>query len=222
MSSVRRMISGHIFGDHLNFHQVFTNSSLEFGSSGLDPIFKQIWKSNCQHKHIVFFWVLLMDRVSTRNLLRRRTMDLPSYNCELCTLPVEESQIHLFLECQFAQDCWQLLGIQVISAQPIQVLRAFQYQLNLTFSMDIIILMTWCIRVARNDLIFKNIPAHLSAVLSRFKHEFALVVLRANPQQKDPMIYGYKLCCIFFFIFFVSFFVPWTTWLFFLTFLWEL
>jgi len=36
--------------------------------------FKWLWKSACQNKHKVFFWLLLNDRLSTRELLRRRNM----------------------------------------------------------------------------------------------------------------------------------------------------
>jgi hypothetical protein len=35
-------------------------------------------------KHKVFFWLLLKDRVSTRDILRRRNQPLDIYSCELC------------------------------------------------------------------------------------------------------------------------------------------
>lgn len=41
------------------------------------PIFKWIWKSSCQHKHKVFFWLLSKDRVSTRNILKREKFPPP-------------------------------------------------------------------------------------------------------------------------------------------------
>jgi hypothetical protein len=50
----------------------------------IHPAFKWLWKSACQNKHKVFFWLLLKDRLSTRELLRRRNMFLPSYNCVCC------------------------------------------------------------------------------------------------------------------------------------------
>jgi len=66
-------------------------------------LFQKIWMSSCQAKHKVFFWLLLRDRLSTRALLRRRNMQLPSYDCACCTLDVEETLSHLFLTCPFAQ-----------------------------------------------------------------------------------------------------------------------
>jgi hypothetical protein len=66
------------------------------GSSWSHPIYKWIWKSSCQHKHKVFFWLLSHDKLSTRNILRRKSMHLPSYNCVLCSLTTEETIQHLF------------------------------------------------------------------------------------------------------------------------------
>jgi hypothetical protein len=44
------------------------------GSSGAHPIFSWVWKSSCQHKHEVFFWLLAHDRLSTRNILRKHAL----------------------------------------------------------------------------------------------------------------------------------------------------
>jgi hypothetical protein len=57
------------------------------------------------------FWLLLKDRLSTRNILRRKIMHLDSYNCVLCNLSEEETVDHLFMYCPFARDCWDLLNI---------------------------------------------------------------------------------------------------------------
>lgn len=65
--------------------------------------FKWPWKIFCQPKHKVFFWLLLQEKFSTRNILRRRQMFLESYNCVLCQEGVEENRDHLFLNCYFAR-----------------------------------------------------------------------------------------------------------------------
>jgi hypothetical protein len=75
------------------------------GASWAAPIFKWIWRSSCQPKHKVFFWLLIQDRLSSRNILRRRQMFLPSYDCVLCPLSTEETVDHLFLECNLAREC---------------------------------------------------------------------------------------------------------------------
>jgi hypothetical protein len=77
------------------------------------PAFKWIWTNPCQSKHKVFFWLLLKDRLSTRNILRRKKMTIDSYNCVLCSYSVEETIEHLFPSCNFAKQCWNLLGINL-------------------------------------------------------------------------------------------------------------
>jgi len=134
------------------------------GSRDVHNIFKRIWKTRCQHKHIVSFWLLLKERLSTRSLLRRRGMELPSFGCVLCSCQTEGSQFHLFLDCQFAQVCGNLLGLQITNSDPFQIIENFSTQLIVPFSLDIIIIMAWCIWMARNDLIFKGFAATLNSV----------------------------------------------------------
>ena len=44
------------------------------GHQTIEPTFKWTWKSFCQPKYKVFFWLLLHDRLNTRNILRRKQM----------------------------------------------------------------------------------------------------------------------------------------------------
>jgi hypothetical protein len=81
------------------------------GNQWTHPIFTWLWKSKCQPKHKVLFWLLLKDRLNTRALLRQRAMLLDSYTCDNCILQAEETTIHLFFRCSFARRCWSLIGI---------------------------------------------------------------------------------------------------------------
>lgn len=51
------------------------------GYSEVHAAYSWIWKSCCQLKHKIFLWLLLKDRLSTRDLLRRRNMILDDYTC---------------------------------------------------------------------------------------------------------------------------------------------
>jgi hypothetical protein len=73
------------------------------GQHSVHPAFRWLWKMFCQPKYKVFFWLLLKDRLSTRNILKRKNMHLESYNCVLCHLATEKTVTHLFLECPFCQ-----------------------------------------------------------------------------------------------------------------------
>ena len=105
--------------------------------------FKWLWKISCQHKHKVLFWLVLEDRSSTREILCRKTMFLPSYNCVLCSAITEETLVHLFHHCPFAKSCWQSLHLQApADLHPYKTLRSFKGQLQVPFFMEIIILMS--------------------------------------------------------------------------------
>ena len=79
-------------------------------------------------------------------------------------LQTEETQFHLFLDCPFAQRCWEILNLQIIHVDPPQIIDSFSNQLGIPFALDVIIIMSWCIWMARNDQIFKNIATSISSV----------------------------------------------------------
>lgn len=102
----------------------------------IDPSFKWAWKSYCQPKHKVFCWLLLKDRLSTRNILRRKRMALGSYNCEFCSMNVEETIEHLLWYCPFAQDCWGSLNLEIMqNGDSCEIVAALKVQMNSQFFM---------------------------------------------------------------------------------------
>jgi hypothetical protein len=60
--------------------------------------FVWIWKSKCCNKLRVFIWLLLMDRLHTRNILRRKNYQLENndYDCILYDMERKETTYHLF------------------------------------------------------------------------------------------------------------------------------
>jgi len=84
---------------------------LLIGVKEASPLFSWIWKSSTLGKHKFFFWLLLRDRLNTRNMLRRKHMHLDDYSCVLCNTGSEESSFHLFFECNFSQSCWRSISI---------------------------------------------------------------------------------------------------------------
>jgi hypothetical protein len=74
-------------------------------------VFRHLWLCKCQPKHKIFFWLLLHDKLKTRDRLRRRHMYLETYTCENCILQKTESAYHLFLRCNFARRCWSSIGV---------------------------------------------------------------------------------------------------------------
>lgn len=176
------------------------------GTALIHPAYSLIWKSTVQHKHKTFFWLLLKDRLSTRGLLRRRNMDLPSYNCVLCAADIEENMHHLFLQCPFAQQCWSLLHLHISDPTDLHSsLDSLNAQLHVPFFMDIVVLLSWSIWMARNDLIFRNVPPSLQNVKNTFQKEFTLVILRAK--KNAPLVFVDRYHFVTRMIFFVFFYV---------------
>jgi hypothetical protein len=56
------------------------------------PSLKWIWKAKNTFKLKFFCWLLLSDRVNTRDMLRRRH-------------PPDETMEHLFFNCRFSRSC---------------------------------------------------------------------------------------------------------------------
>jgi hypothetical protein len=59
------------------------------------------------------------------------TLTLESYDCVLRNLSTEETVTHLFLECPFAMECWNIINIQIPNQAAFpQVSTQLRYQLN--------------------------------------------------------------------------------------------
>jgi hypothetical protein len=73
-------------------------------------------KSSSTTRNVWLFGLLLLvatkDSISTRNILRRKGMALQDYNCMLCSQSSEETVEHLFLDCTFAKECWNLINLE--------------------------------------------------------------------------------------------------------------
>ena len=127
------------------------------GHTQVDPTFKRLWKTSCQSKHKVFFWLVMKDRKSTRNVMRRRTMQLDDYNCVLCQQQTEETLMHLLFYCNFAKNCWWALNFAYAGNLSIfHIVEDWRNYVSAPFALDIFILVCWSIWMVRNGVIFKN------------------------------------------------------------------
>jgi hypothetical protein len=132
-------------------------------------------------KHSVF-WLLLQDKLNTRDRLRRRHMHLDSYTCENCILQKNETSYNLFLRCSFAKSCRASIGL--IPPQTICPQRAamrLKRQLNMSGALELVILMSWSIWQCRNGWIFNNIPPTIERCRGIFLQEVKWLLLRLKP-----------------------------------------
>jgi hypothetical protein len=121
------------------------------------PPFVWIWDSKCSNKIKVFVWLLLMDRLNVRNILRRKNFRIQdsNFNCPICNMNVEETTFHLFFSCPFSAQCWAHLGINWDFNLPFHMMMIkVRQQFNSKFFMEVFMLETWLIWKQRNNTIF--------------------------------------------------------------------
>jgi hypothetical protein len=63
-------------------------------------------------KRIILLLSSVTNRLNSRELLIRKNVELPDYNCVLCRHNVEESLMHLFFECPFSKWRWRFVKVQ--------------------------------------------------------------------------------------------------------------
>ncbi|WVZ78801.1 hypothetical protein U9M48_026452, partial [Paspalum notatum var. saurae] len=158
--------------------------NLLIGSRQVHVSFGWLWKSFCQPKHKVFFWLILVDCLPTRDRLQRRRMDLPSYSCVMCSQGNLESSAHLFLHCPMLGS----LGLlDTASDSLFEAWTSFKSQLNQPFFMELITIMAWSIWITRNNFVFRNLQPSLNACLFTFVEVLSLSALRAKASLRPAL-----------------------------------
>lgn len=119
-----------------------------------------IWKSNCLKKHKVFAWLLLIDRLNTRDMLRRRHLDIGEvFSCLLCQPACDETQNHLFFDCKFSTSCWDVMGIQWAVGLDLEAtFEETKRAWGKPIFTELVILGAWNIWKIRNHKLFDNMP----------------------------------------------------------------
>jgi hypothetical protein len=118
-----------------------------------------IWDSKCANNIKVFTWLLLMDRLNVRNILRRKRHKLQdnNYNCVICSCHYEETTFQLFFSCSFRARCWQHLGITWrFDLQFHAMMEEANQSFSSAFFMEFFIIGAWQIWKERNNLIFSR------------------------------------------------------------------
>lgn len=154
-----------------------------------DAAFKALWKSRMLPKLKVFLWLLFHDRLNTRDLMLRKSWHLESGpNCVLCMLQHLETRDHLFLDCQFAKECWEAIGISWDLSLPIT--RRFLLAKNFSGPcfMEVVSCAAWNIWKVRNDLIFKGQNSSFGRWKVRFQNDLMLHQYKIKAPLVQPLI----------------------------------
>ena len=140
----------------------------------------------------VFGWLLLSDRLNTRNMLKRRHYNIGNdYDCILCGVHIEETLEHLFFECQFSAECWSSLGISGNQGQHrLQKVVSAKNNWNRPLFMELFLTATWSIWKERNNKHFRGMMPSKTSWLDRLKTDFSLLTYRVKEKHKNliPLI----------------------------------
>jgi hypothetical protein len=151
------------------------------GDSPASPLFNWLWGSSNPGNHKFFFWLLLRDRLNTRNLLRRKNMFLEDYSCALCDLGCEETCFHLFFECPFSRDCWATIPITWNQhVNPLEMILQARSDFNNPIFREIFITACWLIWTTRNKVIFDHGQKNIQLWKRQLRDELDLVCAKAK------------------------------------------
>lgn len=158
------------------------------GTVVVSPLFNWVWKSGNLGKHKFFIWLLIKDRLSTRNILKRKHMHLDDYSCVLCQNGPKETCFHLFFECPFSTDCWNSINIHWnFNLQPLGMIIQARTDFGNRIFREIFISACWTTWKARNGIVFDNQAATLLAWRAALKEDFGQVCIKAKKSIADPL-----------------------------------
>lgn len=162
--------------------------SILIGNTEASPLFPWLWASSNLGKHKFFFWLLIKDRLNTRNLLRRKNMELDDYNCVLCNASHEETSFHLFFECAFSQACWNTIPVNWnMNLPPLDKVIDARTDFGSPLFREIFITACWAIWTTRNAIIFDNGQINVNLWNRQFKEELGLVCTKVKPTRQASL-----------------------------------
>ena len=127
----------------------------------------------------MFGLILLVDRLNTRNMLRRRHYNVANnvYTCMLCQNPPEETVEHLFLACPFSQRCWAKVGmLWPAMGDRISLIHGGKESWHQPLFMDMFLMAAWSLWMERNNVYFRGIKHSFDSWLARFRNLLCLLL----------------------------------------------
>ena len=163
----------------------FMHSTLSF-----NPLLLWIWKSSCTMKIKVFAWMLIMDRLNTKDMVERRHWHLDDgVNCVLCLLLTRETRNQLFFECNFSVRIWNYLQISWPPGEDMStiVMQAKQ-DFDKPFFTEVVFVACWNIWIIRNAKVFRNERASFNKWRFAFRQDISLMQHRIRAAYKDDLL----------------------------------
>ena len=161
---------------------------LHFKHINNDPPSCWLWKSKCNSKHKFFAWLVLHDRVNTKDMLIRRHWNVTNnHDCILCRAGSYEDWRHLFFNCVFSTHIWNYLQIAWHPGNNSESLLMAKRSFKGPCFVEIVILSCWCIWKQRNGWIFKGIAPSFRGWKAIFFQEVTMLKHRVKQSVADSI-----------------------------------
>jgi len=127
-----------------------------------------------------FAWLVLVDRLNTKTMLRRRHLNIQGdAMCVMCDAREEETLDHLFFECQFAKECWATIQIDWdVSLSLLDRYTQAREAHTIPFFTEATLIAAWELWKVRNDKVFQRRDPTPSLWLSNFINQCNLQSIR--------------------------------------------
>jgi hypothetical protein len=155
-----------------------------------DAALNAIWSSKALPKLKVFMWLLMLDRLNTRDIMLRKNWHVDSGpDCLLCTDAPLEFRDHLFFSCEFATLCWDFIHIHWDVTLPLsQRYMVAKSGFQGPCFMEVVACSAWNSWKVRNELVFNNIPASINRWKVGFQKDLLLHRFRVKAALVQPLI----------------------------------
>ena len=155
-----------------------------------NPILSWVWKSCCTMTVKMFAWLVIMDRVNTKDMIQRRHWkinDGPS--CVLCLTGVLEDRNHLFFQFNFSMRIWNYLQVSCLDSNDmVQIALHARKDFNKPFFSKVVFLSWWNIWKVRNDKAFRHINPSFRQWRNGFTHDITLLSHRIKTRYREALL----------------------------------
>jgi hypothetical protein len=151
--------------------------------------FKWIWSSAALPKQKFFFWLLVQDRLNTKDMMERKSFYVQCNRCVLCDDRSIETMAHLFFHCDFSRNFWWKIGMEWNEDMDhINMMIDGEKRSNNIFFKEALIAGCWSIWIHRNNIIFDSHSRDILACFAHFKDSFGSIRHRIKPSLKEGML----------------------------------
>jgi hypothetical protein len=148
-----------------------------------------IWKSRCTMKHKMFAWLMLVDRINTRDMLRRRHFNIGAiYSCLTCDSGRDETRNHLFFDCDFSSECWAIVGIHWDTGLLIEpMIEKAKERWSGHLFVEAVILVAWNVWKVRNRALFDGVQPEILTWRKQLAEDLKVLRCRIKEKQKGAL-----------------------------------